>query len=159
MDSSFTNRILNRSSRRALTQRLGIVLLLLALVSSPFQYALASCDCRGCQCCPQSELIECCGSSTSCGCLALTSSSEGDTAEACCSSCSNCGSQCQCGALEVTSSENQIGQTETAGSPLLISKLAPLFVERRQSTPQTSSVRFPDLVSLRLHAFLCVWLN
>jgi len=123
-----------------------------ALVSSPFQYALASCSCLGCQRCNQIDSVECCESSTDCCCCSeITKSAETDTSEACCSSCSSCGAQCQCGALEVTPSENQIAQTETAGSPMLIAKLAPVFTGHRSHISQFSQVSSPDLVSLRLH--------
>lgn len=160
MSPTFSHPVLTRSSCRAFTQRFGIVLLMFALVSSPFQYALASCSCLGCQRCNQIDSVECCESSTDCCCCSeIIKSAETDTSEACCSSCSSCGPQCQCGALEVTPSENQIAQTETAGSPMLIAKLAPVFTGHRSHISQFSQVSSPDLVSLRLHAFLCVWLN
>ena len=163
MAFSSLNRILTRSTRgapRALAQRFGVVMLMLALVLSPFQYALASCSCQGCQCCSQIDSVECCESSTDCCCCSeITNSAETDTPEACCSGCSSCGSQCRCGALEVAPSENKVGQTQTAGSPLLISKLASTFADDSQRIIQSNQVSFPDLVSLRLHAFHCVWLN
>ena len=142
-------------STRPSQQWFGIVLLMLALVSSPFQYALASCCCEGGKCCSQAESIDCCGTSTQCCC----SGSQSDNLEVCSSGCSSCGSHCQCGSLEVTPSQNQIGQTETVGPALLPSTLASSIVDHRQPIVEASQASFPDLVSLRLHAFLCVWLN
>ena len=146
--------------QRSAAQLFGIVLLVLALVSSPFQYALGSCNCPGCQCCAQASSTESSEASTSCCCCSeVTKSTKSEGNDTCCLGCKTCGSQCQCGAIEITSSNHQIAKTGTAGSSWLPLELVSSFTDNSLTTTQSGKVLFPDLVSLRLHAFLCVWLN
>ena len=145
-------------------QRFMVMVLMLALVSSPFQYALANCECRGCQSCPQPDALRCCESGTGLPCTAGENSQDAsstgvDATEGCCENCSDCDAQCQCGSLEVTCSENQVGQTQTAGCPLEIPPRLLSLANRRPTVLNNRQISFADVISLRLHAFLCVWLN
>ena len=144
-----------RPIQRVLKHWIRIDLLILALVSSPFQFSMASCICPKGECCSMVDACQCCEVATEC-CCSCTGDAEKEAAEGCCSSC---GSQCQCGTIEVTSSSHQICQTETAHVALLPHQLAVFISGNSLPSVATSNNSFVDLVSLRLHAFLCVWLN
>lgn len=161
MDFSSSTRFSIRPSQLSRLRPVWIVLLILGIVSSPFQFLLGNCDCLGCQCCTQASSIDCCEASCSC-CSAVTNSSDVDPSQGCCFGCSSCGAHCQCGAIEVTPSNHHVGQTNTTDSVDALwrpSTLAFQFVDLDAAALQTRLVSFPDLVCVRLHAFLCVWLN
>lgn len=155
MDFDSPTRFSIRRNQCVLRNWLRVVLLILVLVSSPFQFSLASCICPQGQCCSMVDACQCCEVVTKC-CCASTHDAENDAAE---SHCPSCGSQCQCGTIEVTSSSHQICQTESAKVALLSPRPSVSFSRYSLPSVAASHVSFVDLVSLRLHAFLCVWLN
>lgn len=155
MSSKSPTRSSTRRIGRVLSHWFRIALLILALISSPFQFSLASCVCPQGQCCSIVEAsCQCCDVTAGC-CCASNDQNEQQADE----TCSSCSSQCQCGTIEVTSSSHQICQTETAEVALLPARLTAFLSECSLSSVTTNSISCVGLGSLRLHAFLCVWLN
>ena len=160
MNSGSKTRFSVRRNQRVVMRWFRIVLLIVALVSSPFQFSLASCSCPQDRCCSQIDACQCCEATTACCCAISDEAENADEAEnETGSSCSSCGCECQCGTLEVTPNDHQICQTEVVDASLLPPQRSAFFSGHSPPIVAASRVCFPDLVSLRLHAFLSVWVN
>ncbi len=150
---------------RRLAQWVQIVLLVLVLVSSPFQYAIAKCHCRGEGCCgfvaTVNEVENCCGASTrACCCATIAGPAEQKTSDRQpAEQCLRCSSQCQCGAIKVGLSDNKIGQTDTVDIPVPPTPLVSLVILKDRLFKCPTQIALADLIPVRLHALLCVWLN